>query len=319
MSLTARQPCTESRWWLPACTLLYTVLYTEVKVCKSGWDFQQLEDLQALQSIRWWYDWGPSSNPSALKFASEHNIEFVPMQWGKWGIENLTKVIDLQAKHLLGMNEPGHQQQSNLEPAEAAALWPAMEQVANKMGLRLGTPSPAPCGVQCVRSSPFQWFDEFFEACKGCRFDFLATHIYTCNADALKWYINDCKKYKLPIWLTEFACPNGDHGPTDRQQTFMSDALKILDMDEAVERHAWFAPRTSGDWLGPSASLLQADKPKLTELGKLYTQYPGMVLLQTEETQSWTNMCSHCFLLSESLTFNDTAKQLCSDCGFKLW
>ena len=99
----------------------------------------------------------------------------------------------------------------------------------------------------------------------------------------------------------------------------MSDALKILDMDEAVERHAWFAPRTSGDWLGPSASLLQADKPKLTELGKLYTQYPGMVLLQTEETQSWTNMCSHCFLLSESLTFNDTAKQLCSDCGFKLW
>jgi len=138
------------------CTLLYTV-YTEVKVCKSGWDFQQTEDLQAVQSIRWWYDWGPSSNPSALKFASEQNIEFVPMQWGKWGIENLIKDIDPQAKHLLGMNEPGHQQQSNLEPAEAAALWPAMEQVANKMGLRLGTPSPAPCGAQCVRSNPFQW------------------------------------------------------------------------------------------------------------------------------------------------------------------
>ena len=169
-----------------------------------------------------------------------------------------------------------------------------------------------------ISSSGACRFDEFFEACKGCHFDFLATHIYTCNADALKWYINDCKKYKLPIWLTEFACPNGHHGPTDRQQTVMSDALKILDMDEAVERHAWFAPRTSGDWLGPSASLLQADKPKLTELGKLYTQDPGMVLIQNEETQSWTNMCSHCFALSESLMLNDTAKQLCSDCGFKL-
>lgn len=142
--------------------------------------------------------------------------------------------------------------------------------------------------------------------------------MYTCNAVALKWYINDCKKYKLPIWLTEFACPNGHHGATDRQQTFMSDALKILDMDESVERHAWFAPRTSGDWLGPSASLLQADKPKLTELGKLYTQDPAMVSPQNEETQFWTTMCSHCFALSNSLTFNDTAKQLCRDCGFKL-
>lgn len=130
---------------------------TDSKAWDLGWDFQVVEDLQALPAIRWWYDWGPSSNQAALKFAQEHNIEFVPMQWGKWGIEDLIKVIDPQAKHLLGMNEPGHQQQSNLEPAEAAALWPVMEQVADSLRLRLGTPSPAPCGAQCVRSNPFQW------------------------------------------------------------------------------------------------------------------------------------------------------------------
>ena len=79
------------------------------------------------------------------------------MQWGKWGLENLIKEINPDAAHLLGMNEPGHQQQSNLEPAEAAALWPQMEKVAHSMGLRLGTPSPAPCGAYCVRRNPFQW------------------------------------------------------------------------------------------------------------------------------------------------------------------
>ena len=80
------------------------------------------------------------------------------MQWGKWGIESLVKDINPNARHLLGMNEPGHQQQSNLEPAEAAALWPQMEKVAHSMGLKLGTPSPAPCGANCVRSNPFQWY-----------------------------------------------------------------------------------------------------------------------------------------------------------------
>lgn len=85
------------------------------------------------------------------------SIQAYLMQWGKWGIEDLIKSINPGTKHLLGMNEPGHQQQSNLSPTEAAALWPIMEQVASSMGLRLGTPSPAPCGAQCVRSNPFQW------------------------------------------------------------------------------------------------------------------------------------------------------------------
>ncbi|DBA97432.1 TPA: hypothetical protein ACH3X1_015151 [Trebouxia sp. C0004] len=26
----------------------------------TGWDFQKMEDLQALQSIRWWYEGGPA-------------------------------------------------------------------------------------------------------------------------------------------------------------------------------------------------------------------------------------------------------------------
>ncbi len=163
-------------------------------------------------------------------------------------------------------------------------------------------------------------FDEFFEACKGCRFDFLATHLYTCNADALKWYLNDCKKYNLPIWLTEFACPNGAAGPSDRQQAFMSEAIKILDMDDAVERYAWFAPRTGGDWLGPSASILQADISELTPLGKLYTRQDPILSLPIDNKQSWTEMCHQCFELSSGLSdMHEPVRQICQNCGFQLY
>ncbi|KAL3158900.1 hypothetical protein ABBQ32_011615 [Trebouxia sp. C0010 RCD-2024] len=284
----------------------------------TGWDFQNLDDLQALQGTRWWYNWSPHGNQIAINFSLAHSIEYVPMQWGKWGLENLSKEINPKARHLLGMNEPGHQQQANLEPAEAAALWPQMETVAHSMGLRLGTPSPAPCGTNCVRRNPFQWFDEFFAACKGCHFDFLATHLYTCNAQALRWYLNDCKRYHLPIWLTEFSCPNGAIGPASRQLAFMADAIQVLDQDAAVERYAWFAPRTAGDWLGPTASLLQADKSELTQLGKMYASQQGQAPTATtaDEVLSWSKMCSECFLTHLPSNLPPANRQLCVDCGF---
>ena len=172
--------------------------------------------------------------------------------------------------------------------------------------------SPLTCELYDCR------FDEFFAACKGCHFDFLATHLYTCNAQALRWYLNDCKRYHLPIWLTEFSCPNGALGRASRQLAFMSDAIKLLNQDPSVERYAWFAPRTAGDWLGPTASLLEADRPELTQLGKIYTTEPKKTPVAEEagELHSWTGMCSGCFLPNQAPEFAETSKQLCIDCGF---
>ena len=114
-------------------------------------------ELEALQQLAWWYNWGPSGDPAAVVRSSQLGIEFVPMQWVKWNIGTLSKDIDPSSKHLLGFNEPGHIEQANLEPQEAAALWPRLEAVGHDMDLKLGTPSPAPCGANCVRASPFQW------------------------------------------------------------------------------------------------------------------------------------------------------------------
>ena len=161
-------------------------------------------------------------------------------------------------------------------------------------------------------------FDEFFAACKDCQFDFLATHLYTCSADALRWYLSDCKRYRLPIWLTEFSCPNGALGPVSQQKAFMASALKVLDEDPAVERYAWFAPRTAGDWLGPSPSLLQPDRPEVSELGKLYITEQNQKASRRPASglQLWTNMCRICFSPHQASVAIKAARQLCVDCGF---
>lgn len=125
----------------------------------------QISEMEALDQLDWWYNWGPNADSVAMHRSAELGIEFVPMQWGKWGIETLSKDIQPEAKHLLGFNEPGHQEQSNLQPEEAAALWPSMQGIAHDMGLKLGTPSPAPCGAQCVRASPFQWCVHAYTDC----------------------------------------------------------------------------------------------------------------------------------------------------------
>ena len=117
-----------------------------------------IAEFEALQGLAWWYNWSPHGEPVAIDRSAQLGVEFVPMQWGKWNIETLATDIHPTAKNLLGFNEPGHEEQANLQPQEAAQLWPYLEAVAHDMGLKLGTPSPAPCGANCVRASPFDWY-----------------------------------------------------------------------------------------------------------------------------------------------------------------
>ena len=98
----------------------------------------------------------------------------------------------------------------------------------------------------------------------------------------------------------------------------MTDAIKLLDGDVDVERYAWFAPRTAGDWLGPSASLLEAARPELTQLGKIYTteEEQAHVAETADALRSWTKLCSECLLPHRISEFAQASRQLCIDCGF---
>lgn len=88
----------------------------------------------------------------------------MPMQWAQWGLDRLNATIPAGSTALLGMNEPNHQEQAAMTPEQAAALWPLLEAAAaTHGGLRLGSPSAAPCGAGCIVANPLEWLRQFFD------------------------------------------------------------------------------------------------------------------------------------------------------------
>lgn len=51
----------------------------------TGFDFSSVEDLKAMQGLRWWYDWGTQPSRGAERYAQGKTIEYVPMQVGDRG------------------------------------------------------------------------------------------------------------------------------------------------------------------------------------------------------------------------------------------
>ncbi|BDA43889.1 probable alkali-sensitive linkage protein 1 [Coccomyxa sp. Obi] len=247
----------------------------------------------------------------------ESGVDFVPMIYGNCcGLDQLPDGLPENTTVLLGFNEPNHMEESNLTPEAAAQLWPRLQAAAEKLGARLGSPAAAVCGAYCNVRNPFDWWEQFFGNCSDCRVDFIATHYYTCSPQYLQWFLNDIwDRYQRPIWLTELACPN-ENGTLSRQVTYMRNALKVLDEDDAVERYAWFAPHTEDfGWIGPTASLFlpDADPPELSALGRVYAGYavPEAVVTDGSAALSAADVAA----LTQPLTAVDKAGSWLAACG----
>jgi hypothetical protein len=146
----------------------------------------------------WHYSWG-----SGLSIKEPDNIDFVPMIWGKGGIDE-AKVEELKTlknegkiHYLLGFNEPDGSDQANMTVAEAIERWPLLEQV----GVPLG--SPAVVGIDN------DWLTDFMSQAEsnGLRVEFVCVHNYGgLNVYAFLTKLQDVyNKYGKPIWITEFA------------------------------------------------------------------------------------------------------------------
>lgn len=164
----------------------------------------------------------------AAQYAHTH----VPMVWGAHRTVN----IATDAPAVLGYNEPNFHSQANLSPAEAAALWPEIEQQSH--GRPLVSPAAAPCKTvsKCIGDS-FEWFDEFFRCCNGCRIDYIATHAYHCHGNTTMAYLQQLyDRYGKKIWLTEFACPGSND--VNKQMTYMRELLPQLEAADFVYRYS---------------------------------------------------------------------------------
>ncbi|OQP48907.1 glycosyl hydrolase [Niastella populi] len=228
------------------------------------------DDIVALKA-HWYYTWG-----NKLHDASPKNCEFVPMFWGQADVNtsniNAVKALKDQGKikYVLGFNEPNRADQSNMTVSQALKLWPQLESI--------GVPLGSPAADWPTR----QWFYDFMDSCKAQnkRVDFICVHMYA-NVDE-NVYLNTLKdiynKYKLPIWITEFApadwnaqTPAANPYKPDQVLAFMQRLLPKLEQLDYVKRYSWFSgdPKSAQMW---SSALIDVNG-NLTDLGKWYASY----------------------------------------------
>jgi hypothetical protein len=236
--------------------------------------------MQALsKGVSWWYNWAfVPDEPLRAGAYRALDVEYVPMVWGgSFDANDIEARIPDDARFLLGFNEPNFPEpQADLSAAAAAALWPAIEDIADARGLKLVSPAVNFCGGGCHDTDPFRYLHDFFTSCGGCRVDAVAFHIYVgCAGEGgnhAQWLINHVERYKQefsePLWLTEFACDDAD--TEAEQRDFLIDAVTYLENEPRIQRYAWFGGRQSNM---RNVNLLGADG-QLTALGQAYVDLP---------------------------------------------
>ncbi len=129
------------------------------------------QDLAVLApSVSWYYDWGVE--PPAVTQGQLSGIEWVPMAWNApANLTDFSNRIPAGSLYLLGFNEPNFRSQANMTPAQAAAAWPGLENIAADRNLKLVSPAVNWCGdcVDGVTNDPVDWLDKFFEHARAVR------------------------------------------------------------------------------------------------------------------------------------------------------
>ena len=242
-----------------AAAVVRSTARLDAKKGVSVWVFNGVDRALAKSGASWYFTWGVG-HPG---IAGRRDVHFVPMIWGTGSvtIPNLQQVRR-EGHYLLGFNEPDNPYQSNMTVAQALGLWPRL------MATRMNLGSPA---VATDAATPGGWLDRFMRGARArhYRVSFIAVHWYggdfrTKAAVAeLKSYLTAIhSRFKLPIWLTEFALIRFAATvtfPTPHQQAaFLTAATSMLQRLSYVQRYAWFAlPATTGQNGDGSAGLFR--------------------------------------------------------------
>lgn len=246
--------------WRSVWVLLFSILpwvvvaaESEVPAGKStkrgfgGWGRAEREKVAAT----WYYNWMPQPD------ADSGSAEFVPMVKGDnfaWQLEQARKRVG-PGKPLLCLNEPERADQGNMSVERALEVWPKLMET----GARLSSPAPS------SDAKGMAWLERFMEEAekRKLRVDFIAVHWYR-GADAAafeSWLKELHRKYRRPIWVTEF---NAWKVSEREHERFLKGALRTLERLSFVERYAYFTWKP-----GEDGSLFESDRT-LSKLGVLY-------------------------------------------------
>jgi hypothetical protein len=219
----------------------------------SAWKFQGVTKALADSNVGWFYTW--SSGKGGIK--PPRGVEFVPMIHDAGSVTRAElHRAKKQGSTLLGFNEPDRADQAHMTVNQALDLWPRLQST----GMRLGAPAVATGGDVAGG-----WLDKFMKgaAARHYRVDFIPLHWYGADFNAqratgqLRSYIEAVhKRYKKPVWLTEYALIDFSSGtpryPAKAQQAaFVKKSTAMLQRLPYVRRYAWFTLSTSrGDGTG---------------------------------------------------------------------
>ena len=223
----------------------------------------------------WAYNWSADTPPGP----ANPQLDWVPMVWGSGSVTPTVLAAlrrdrrDRRAHALLGFNEPDSGSQSNMTPAQAAALWPKLEST----GLALGSPATA--------TPTDGWLAQFMTLVRRhhLRVNFIALHYYQdfTNPDAVaqlrSQLIDIHRRYRRPIWITEIGALDiarwGEpmmHPPSGAAAVrYMDQLLPMLNALPFVQRYAWFTDNCWND-SGCHASSLFDGRGRLTRLGSVF-------------------------------------------------
>lgn len=133
--------------------------------------------------VSWLYNWSPNPTPDA------RSLDFVPMQWNQVNIEALSqRAKEVNARAILGFNEPELPDQSNMSASLAAREWLRCIEPLRRSGIRCGSPGISSAG------HAVGWLQDFLRQIRagGGDVDFYCFH----------WYGETLGQFYDYIWST---------------------------------------------------------------------------------------------------------------------
>lgn len=227
--------------------------------------------MQLLGPDHWFYNWGPMPNEAYAACAETYDSGFVPQVWGKKNISE--KEFWSNSYAILGFNEPDNQEEADMTAAQAAALWPQIEQRASELGIpRIGSPATTTPTVE-DGNKQMKWYDDFFQACQGCKVDFLVVHMYKTNTLSAKQTLSSLyERYHIPIWVKEINAGGRWSGlPMEDHLEYMQELVPWMEEAPFIERYAWMSARNN---LYAPTALIDSNTNQLSRLGELYKRMP---------------------------------------------
>ncbi len=228
--------------------------------------------------VSWNYD-GTQNYPSYATSLYAGNMAFYPMVSGT--DINKSDITRIQSSYpqngwIFGYNEPNSADGANMTPTAAAASWEELRTFAKGLGMSLSSPVLSSNGTLPEYGDPVSWLDKFVSCDKvgNEAFDAVALHCFVGQASDMREILRCFDKYSKPLYITEFC--HFDVTVTndeEKQISYMSDALNLLETDSAIGGYSWFKTRASGNWEAISLFNDDAKKPALTPLGKLYVNF----------------------------------------------